>query len=244
MNTAEQQHSRHVSVGDGQGVRVERTITIEKPAAEIYSFWRQLENLPRFMRHVRSVTVRDNMHSHWEVRTLAGKTVEWDAEIIDQHENEMISWRSTPGSEVDNAGSVWFTPVPGGQGTLVRVEMKYDPPAGKAGAWLAKLFGKDAETEIAQDLRRLKTIMETGKFPEEESMGNWQQRAAQLSRRAAEATDQCVHENAWSAIACVALGFFAIGYLAGQDRNTPTRWAKRLSSRAKKGLDLRRLRKC
>src|SRR5690349_7802604 len=116
MNTAaQQQHSRHVSVPSGEGVRVDKTITIQRPPGEVYSFWRHLENLPRFMRHVQSVTANDPLHSHWAVKTVGGKVLEWDAEIIEQRDNEMISWRSAPGADVDNAGSVWFTAVPGGK---------------------------------------------------------------------------------------------------------------------------------
>src|SRR5438270_14026127 len=91
MKTGEQQYSRHVSVPSDEGVRVDKAITIERPVAEIYSFWRKLENLPRFMRHVESITEQDDLHSHWVVKTVGGKTVEWDAEIIEQRENKMIS---------------------------------------------------------------------------------------------------------------------------------------------------------
>src|SRR5262245_32083524 len=129
MNTSTHQFSRHVSVPSDEGFRVDKAVTIAKPVHEVYSFWRSLDNLPRFMRHVESVTAKDDLHSHWVVRTVAGKTLEWDAEIIERKENEMISWRSAPGADVDNAGSVWFTSVPGRQGTIVRVELKYIPPA-------------------------------------------------------------------------------------------------------------------
>src|SRR5437870_147561 len=118
MNNVTQQFSRHVSVPPDEGVRVDKAITIERPVAYVYSFWRHFQNLPNFMRHLKSVSVQDELHSHWMVKTVAGKVLEWDAEIIEQRENEMISWRSTPGADVDNAGSVWFTNLPGGSGTL------------------------------------------------------------------------------------------------------------------------------
>src|SRR5689334_1322586 len=102
MKTAGQQFSRHVSVPSGEGVRVDKAITIQRPVPEVYSFWRHLENLPRFMRHVQSVSVDDNLHSHWAVKTVGGKVLEWDAEIIEQRDNEMMSWRSAPGADVDN----------------------------------------------------------------------------------------------------------------------------------------------
>src|SRR5215831_7850001 len=119
MKTATHEFSHHVSVPPDEGVRADNAATINRPVREVYSFWRKLENLPRFMRHLESVTVRDDLHSHWVVKTLGGKTLEWDAEIIEERENDMISWRSLPGADVDNAGSVWFTRVPAGKGTVV-----------------------------------------------------------------------------------------------------------------------------
>jgi len=162
MNTTRKEYSRHVSVPSDEGVRVDKAITIEKPISEVYSFWRRFENLPRFMRHLESVTVQDNLHSRWVVEAFGGKKLEWDAEIIEERNNEMISWRSLPGADVDNAGSVWFTPVPGGTGTVVRLEMKYVPPGGKTAVLISKLFGQDAESEIEEDLNRSKTLLETG----------------------------------------------------------------------------------
>src|SRR6476469_7172998 len=133
-----QEYSRHVSVPSDEGARVDKAITIEKPVSEVYSFWRRFENLPRFMRHLESVTIQDDLHSHWVVKTFGGKKLEWDSEIIEQRGNEMISWRSLPGADVDNAGSVWFTPAKNGAGTELRVSLKYVPAAGKVGAIAAK----------------------------------------------------------------------------------------------------------
>ncbi len=215
MSTAQQQYSKYVSVPSDEGIRVDKAITIEKPIDQVYQFWRRFSNLPRFMRHLESVSVQDDCHSHWVAKTLAGKTVEWDAEIIEQRENEMISWRSLPGADVDNAGSVWFTPVPGGQGTVVRVEMKYIPPAGKAGAWLAKLFGRDAESEIGDDLNRLKTFLETGRVPEKRTESGWVHRVGAVSQNAVETMDDCVRRNAWTALASVAVAGLALGFLLG-----------------------------
>ncbi|HSU54059.1 MAG TPA: SRPBCC family protein [Candidatus Dormibacteraeota bacterium] len=212
MKTSKRQFSRHVSVPSDEGIRVDKAVTIEKPVNEVYAFWRDLENLPRFMRHVKSVTRKDDLHSHWVVKTVGGKTVEWDAEIIEQRENEMVSWRSAPGADVDNAGSVWFTPVPGGSGTIVRVEMKYVPPAGSAGAAVAKVFGRDAESEIEDDLQRLKSLLETGKVPEEEGSERWR-RITETTRRAAHATDDYVHDNPWLVIASVTVTCFVAGVL-------------------------------
>lgn len=144
---------------------MQETITINRPVHEVYSFWRQLENLPRFMRHVVSVTESSDGISHWVIKTSHGKELAWDAQLIEDKPDQMISWESLEGGDVDNAGSVWFTPDPGGRATLLKVVMRYSPPGGKLGAALAKLFGDDAETQIAQDLSQLKSLLETGEVP-------------------------------------------------------------------------------
>src|ERR1051325_602414 len=219
MSATKHEFSHHVSVASDEGVRVDKAITIERPVSEVYGFWRGFENLPRFMRHVESVTQQDDLHSHWVVKGLAGKKFEWDAEIIEQRENEMISWRSAPGADVDNAGSVWFTPVPGGTGTVVRVEMKYVPPGGKTAAAVSKLLGQDADAEIAEDLNRLKALLETGQLPEQQEDGvpQWRHRTVEFTRKAAQATDGYVRENPWIVAACVAIGCFALGFLLGRE---------------------------
>jgi uncharacterized membrane protein len=218
MSTAKQEYSKHVSVPSDEGVRVDRAITIERPVAEVYGLWRRLENLPRFMRHLESVTVKDNLHSHWVIKGFGGKKLEWDSEIIEQRENEMISWRSAPNADIDNAGSVWFTPVPGGNGTVVRVEIKYVPPGGKPGASISKLFRKDADSEIAEDLNRLKSLLETGQLPQDQydASPRWRQRTVELSRKAADAADIYVRKNPWVAAACVAISCFTLGFLLGR----------------------------
>ena len=215
MKTTEQEFSKHVSVPSGEGVRVDKTITIERPTALVYSFWKELENLPRFMRHVQSVEARGDLQSHWKVKGPAGRVVEWDAEIIEQRENEMMSWRSTPGSGVDNAGSVWFTPIPGSMGTIVRVELKYLPPAGKTGDFVAGLFGGNAESVIEEDLTRMKSLLETGRLPEDQDKPGPAKRVTEALTKGYRATDRCVHENAWSAIGSVALASFTFGLLLG-----------------------------
>jgi uncharacterized membrane protein len=209
MNTKE--NSTHVSVPPDEGVRVNKAVTVNRPVSDVYNFWRHLENFPRFMRHVKSVTRQDDTHTHWAVRTIGGKVVEWDAEIIEQRENEMISWRSTPGADVDNAGSVWFTSVPGGQGTLVRVELKYVPPAGKAGVLVAKAFGRDADAEIEEDLGRLKTLLETGQLPEPRPAKL--KVAVETVRRSAKATNSWVHQHPMAAFGIFALVGVVLGLL-------------------------------
>jgi uncharacterized membrane protein len=147
------------------GCKVEKKITINRPAAELYSFWRDVENLPRVMSHVKSIEATDRVRSHWTADGVFGKSVEWDAEIFNDRENELIAWRSVPGGQVDTAGSVRFTELPHGRGTEVTIEMKYDPPAGKIGAWVATLSGSDPAKLIEEDLRRFKSVMEAGEAP-------------------------------------------------------------------------------
>jgi uncharacterized membrane protein len=160
INTAER--SAHASLGPGQGVRVEKSVTIDKPRSEVYAFWRVVENLPRFMENVESVTATGPLRSHWVVKGPAGTRVEWDAEIITDEHDELIGWRSLEGSEVDTAGSVHFTDALHGRGTEVRVNLRYNPPAGKLGAALSSLLGEDPEKQVEEDLRRFKRVIESG----------------------------------------------------------------------------------
>jgi uncharacterized membrane protein len=151
------------SVRRGEGVRVEESIVLNRPRGEIYRFWRNLENLPRFMDHLEAVTALDDRRSRWTAKGPAGSRVQWDAEIHREVPNELIAWRSLPGSEVDNAGSVHFMPTENGD-TEVRVVLRYDPPAGKVGAAVARLFGEDPSRQVADDLRRLKQVVEAGEI--------------------------------------------------------------------------------
>jgi uncharacterized membrane protein len=152
-----------ISVPYELGVRARAAVTVNKPRETVYRFWRDFENLPRFMKHLISVTNDpDPRRSRWVAEGPAGSKVEWIAEIHNDVENELIAWRSLPGSEVDSAGSVRFKDAPGNRGTEVLVELQYNPPAGLVGASIAKLFGRDAETEIESDLFRLRAFFETG----------------------------------------------------------------------------------
>jgi len=147
------------SVRRGNGVRVEERIVLNRARSEVYRFWRNLENLPRFMDHLESVTVLDEERSHWVAKAPAGTRVEWDAVIHNEIPNELIAWRSLEGSDVDNAGSVHFSPTENGD-TEVRVVLRYDPPAGRMGAAVAWLFGEEPSRQVAEDLRRLKQVLE------------------------------------------------------------------------------------
>lgn len=147
-----------------RGVKVEEATTIAKPAGELFAFWRRFENLPRFLAHVREVREIDRTRSHWVADAPLGLSVAWDAEVINERPNELIAWRSLPGSQVDVAGSVHFTPAANGGGTEVKVALKYVPPAGRVGHAVAALFGKDPNRQIRADLRRFKSLMETGEI--------------------------------------------------------------------------------
>ncbi len=162
FSTAER-HGPVTSIPAGRGVRIETSITINRPREELYRFWRNIENLPRIMRHLESVRSSSPTRSHWTARGPMGTSFEWDAEIHTERPSELISWRSLPGSDVDTAGSVHFLQAPAGRGTELRVVLKYDPPAGKVGASVARLLGEAPEDEITEDLRRFKETMESGR---------------------------------------------------------------------------------
>lgn len=144
------------------GVHVTRTITINKSPEEVYEFWHDFENLPRFMRHLESVRVLDGRRSHWKAKAPAGKAVEWKAEITEDRPNELIAWRSVENADVDNRGSVRFRPAPGSRGTEVMVELRYDPPGGVVAAQLAKLFHEEPGQQVQDDLHHLKQVLEIG----------------------------------------------------------------------------------
>lgn len=148
-------------LGGSRGILVEDAITIYRPVSEVYSYWRNLENLPRFMDHLEEVQVVDRFHSHWIARGPLGMRVEWDAEVINDIPPTLLSWKSVGPSEVVSAGSVRFKPA-GEHATQVRVKLQYDPPAGKVGATVAWVFGEDPQNQIAEDLRRFKQLLEAG----------------------------------------------------------------------------------
>lgn len=159
VNTAQQPHAPMTSVPAGHGIKIEESIIIQAPREELFRFWRKLDNLPRFMRHLESVTVIDDDRSHWIARAPLGLHVAWDALIHTEREGAMISWRSLPGGMIDTAGSVHFEPA-GIDGTDVSVVLKYDLPGGALAAAFARLFGEAPEQQIRDDLQRLKRHME------------------------------------------------------------------------------------
>ena len=161
----EQAASPVASVARGEGTKVERSLVIDRPADELYAFWRDFENLPRFMEHLESVTVLTPRRSRWTAHAPAGARVTWDAEIHNEIPGRLIAWRSLPGAAVPNAGSVHFTPLAGGASTEVRVVLSYEPPAGKVGVAVAKLLGEEPRQQVDEDLRRFKQVMESGEIP-------------------------------------------------------------------------------
>jgi uncharacterized membrane protein len=157
--------AQQLSSNDGTtkgGTNVKKSLIINRSPEEIYAFWRDFENLPQFMKSLESVRMTGEGRSHWVAKAPAGTTVEWDAEITEDRPNELIAWRSLEGAEVENSGSVQFQPAPGDRGTIVKVEIAYNPPGGVIGEWIAKLTGDDPGQQAQESLRCLKQVMETG----------------------------------------------------------------------------------
>ncbi|MDX1935309.1 MAG: SRPBCC family protein [Capsulimonadales bacterium] len=157
--------SPNAAIPHGQGIKVEKTVTINRPAATLYDFWRRFENLPRFMKHLESVREITDTRSHWVAKAPLNNTVEWDAEVIQDIPNERIAWKSLEGAQVPNAGSVRFRELPNGRGTELKVNLEYNPPAGALGAAIAKLFGEEPSVQVEDDLNRFRSLMETGEIP-------------------------------------------------------------------------------
>ena len=143
-------------------VLVKKAVTIDRSAEELYAFWRDFQNLARFMAHVTSIEVADDRHSHWRVQGPTGTEVEWNAEITDDMLNRHIAWRTTEQASVDHRGSVEFLPATGQRGTIVKVVMEYHTPAGLVVAAVAKVMGREPGQMVLSDLRRFKQIMEAG----------------------------------------------------------------------------------
>ena len=173
----------------GRRIEVLKSMTINRPAVELFAFWRDFRNLPGIMPHLRSVEVFSERRSHWVVDAPGGVVVEWDAEIVNEKPPALIAWQSCAGSDVANWGIVRFEEVSGGRGTEVKVEVEYESPAGTTGVVLAKLFGKDPAQQVEDGLRRFKQIMETGEVPTVEGQPRgsepetlWRHRPARRSK--------------------------------------------------------------
>jgi uncharacterized membrane protein len=167
VNAAMKRGSRSdtkTALGGDRGIRVHESVVIHRPATELFWFWRDLRNLPRFMEHLTEVKVLSPLRSVWTARAPIGMRVKWEAEIINEVEGELIGWQSTENADVATAGSVRFVPVPDGSTEIV-VRLQYEPPAGKLGSLVASMFGEEPSQQIRSDLRRLKEILETGDVP-------------------------------------------------------------------------------
>jgi len=152
---------------DEKGIEVQQAMLIDRSPEDLYKFWHQFQNLPTFMHHLKSVEVLDAKRSHWvtQAPSIAGGSIEWDAEITRDEPNAAIAWRSLPGSQIDTMGEIRFTKALGDRGTEVHVLMKYLPPAGKVGHWIATLFGDAPSRQMRDDLRSFKSLMEVGEVP-------------------------------------------------------------------------------
>ena len=174
INTADTQQRRHFGAGSKKSpfskgllptgkIHVKKSVTINKSPAELYQFWHNFENLPRFMSHLESVTVTGEKTSLWKAKAPFGTTVEWNAEITSDQENQRIGWKSLEGSDIPNSGVVEFKPT-SNRGTEVRVVLTYEPPAGELGAIIGKLFGEEPSQQVYGDLYRFKSLMESGEI--------------------------------------------------------------------------------
>lgn len=155
------------ALSGNRGMHVLESAQVERPVAEVYAYWRRLDNLPRFMAHLDRVEPHgDTGLSHWVARGPGGLRVEWDAQIINEVENQVIGWESLPGSDVITAGSVNFDAARCGRATNITLHMRFEPPAGRAGELVAAIFGRRPAQDVREDLRRLKQLIEAGELPQ------------------------------------------------------------------------------
>jgi uncharacterized membrane protein len=156
-------------VPGNQGLRIEHTVDIQCPAPDLYLFWRTVQQLPRILRHVESVQPTDEWHSHWVARGPLGPPLEWDAEIINERENELIAWQSVHGASLKNAGSVRFDAIADNL-TRVKVCLELQPVGGTAALAVARLFGTDPQHELEHDLERFRDFAERELSPSSQSV--------------------------------------------------------------------------
>lgn len=160
LRTTRTEHARHGGEHKHQTVRA--AVTVQRSPEYVYGFWRNLENLPEFMYHLKTVTSDENGRSHWVANAPIGQPVQWDAEIVEDQPGKRIAWQSVPGSGISNSGCVEFNPDNSGKGTEVRVTIAYEMPGGAIGKAVATLFGESPDQQVNDDLRRFKQILETG----------------------------------------------------------------------------------
>jgi uncharacterized membrane protein len=160
-----------------RGLQLEESLTVNKPVHQVYALWHHLENLPRFMSHIESVTPTGEKRSHWVAKLSPPLRLEWDAEITEDEENKKLSWRSLPGSKIHHSGTVFFHGVRAWRGTEVKIILTYTPPGGSAGAGAAELLRRLTKNQIRADLRAFKAVVETGEKPT--NAIHWSTRAPQ-----------------------------------------------------------------
>ncbi|MBW8843317.1 MAG: SRPBCC family protein [Sphingomonadales bacterium] len=142
---------------------VGRTVTINRPIGELFSYFRDFANLATFMENVERIDVLDDRRSHWVVKAPGGKTVEWTSVVTEEAPDSFIAWASEEGADVANSGRVDFRDA-GDRGTMVSATILYDPPAGTIGRLVAKIFQREPAIQARRDLRRFKQLMETGEI--------------------------------------------------------------------------------
>src|SRR5688572_17281829 len=157
-----QQSDTYSDGGTDNSIEIKTALTVGRPPEEVYRFWRDFDNLPRFMNHLEAVRITGERTSHWKAKVPVGMTVEWDAEIIEDRQNELIVWQSLENADIENSGSVRFTPAPGDRGTEIMLEMHFHPPGGTLGAKFARMFDEVPKMQMRNDLRRFKQVLETG----------------------------------------------------------------------------------
>ncbi len=167
------------------GIEAKGWITVNRPVGEVFAYWHDFENFPQFMAHLQSVQSLGSGRSRWRAAGPADVEIEWDAEISGERIDEFIAWRSVGGATVENSGEVEFRPAPGGRGTEIRVRLTYNPPAGKFGAAVAKLFGEAPDQQIRDDLRRFKQVLETGEVVRSEGSPEGTKARQQMAQRPA-----------------------------------------------------------
>lgn len=167
-------------------VHVKKAVTVNKSPSEVYQYWRDFQNLPNFMQHLESVTKIDDKRSHWKAKAPLGTTVEWDAELSSDVENQRIGWQSLEGADIKNSGTVEFRPTVN-RGTEVIVTIMYEAPGGKLGEWIAWALGEEPSSQVAEDLRRFKRLMETGMIITTEGQPSGRSEGARSAARAARA---------------------------------------------------------
>jgi uncharacterized membrane protein len=170
-------------------LQVEAAVTVNRSPEDVYEFWRDLTRLPTFMRHLESVTSVGEDRTHWVARAPLRRSVEWDAEMTGDEAGRRISWRSLPGADIDNSGTVHFAPAPDQDGTEVRVSLHYDVPGGAIGRAAAKLLGEEPEQQVRDDLRRFKQVLETGDIVRSDALPEGTAAGHQFIQRPAQPTE-------------------------------------------------------